>query len=48
MVILEVKLASALHTMDNIRKQYAGIGYTYDLVNDVFIAATALPILVAR
>ncbi len=23
---------------NNIRKQYAGIGYTYDLVNDVFIA----------
>jgi hypothetical protein len=22
---------------DNIRKQYAGIGYTYDPVNDVFI-----------
>ena len=22
----------------NIRKQYAGIGYTYDAVNDVFIA----------
>ena len=23
---------------NNIRKQYAGIGYTYDAVNDVFIA----------
>ena len=23
---------------NNIRKQYAGIGYTYDLVNDVFIS----------
>jgi hypothetical protein len=22
---------------DNIRKQYAGVGYTYDAVNDVFI-----------
>ena len=23
----------------NIRKRYAGIGYTYDVINDVFIAA---------
>ena len=23
---------------NNIRKQYAGIGYTYDAVNDIFIA----------
>ena len=27
----------------NIRKQYAGIGYTYDAVNDVFIAAQPYP-----
>jgi hypothetical protein len=35
--------ASALHIMDNIRKQYAGIGYTYDPVNDVFIAPQPFP-----
>jgi hypothetical protein len=28
---------------DNIRKQYAGIGYTYDAVNDVFIAPQPYP-----
>jgi hypothetical protein len=27
----------------NIRKQYAGIGYTYDDVNDVFIAPQPYP-----
>jgi hypothetical protein len=27
----------------NIRKQYAGIGYSYDLVNDVFIAPQPYP-----
>jgi hypothetical protein len=27
----------------NIRKQYAGIGYTYDAVNDVFIALQPYP-----
>ena len=27
----------------NIRKQYAGIGYSYDPVNDVFIAAQPYP-----
>ena len=27
----------------NIRKQYAGIGYTYDSVNDVFIAPQPYP-----
>jgi hypothetical protein len=27
----------------NIRKQYAGIGYTYDLVNDVFISPQPYP-----
>ena len=27
----------------NIRKQYAGIGYTYDAVNDVFIAPQTFP-----
>ena len=27
----------------NIRKQYAGIGYTYDAVNDVFIAPKPYP-----
>ena len=27
----------------NIRKQYAGIGYTYDVVNDVFIAPQPYP-----
>jgi len=27
----------------NIRKQYAGIGYTYDPVNDVFIAPQPYP-----
>ena len=27
----------------NIRKQYAGIGYTYDAVNDVFIAPQPYP-----
>jgi hypothetical protein len=29
----------------NIRKQYAGIGYTYDAVNDVFIRTTTIPIM---
>ncbi len=28
---------------NNIRKQYAGIGYTYDAVNDVFIAPQPYP-----
>ena len=28
---------------NNIRKQYAGIGFTYDLVNDVFIAPKPYP-----
>ena len=28
---------------NNIRKQYAGIGYTYDPVNDVFIAPQPFP-----
>jgi hypothetical protein len=28
---------------DNIRKQYAGIGFTYDSVNDVFIAPQPYP-----
>lgn len=28
---------------NNIRKQYAGIGYTYDAVNDVFIAPKPYP-----
>jgi hypothetical protein len=28
---------------NNIRKQYAGIGFTYDLVNDVFIASKPYP-----
>jgi hypothetical protein len=28
---------------NNIRKQYAGIGYTYDAVNDVFIALSPYP-----
>ena len=28
---------------NNIRKQYAGIGYTYDAVNDVFIAPQPFP-----
>jgi len=28
---------------NNIRKQYAGIGYTYDLVADVFIAPQPYP-----
>jgi hypothetical protein len=27
----------------NIRKQYAGIGFTYDFVNDVFIAPQPYP-----
>ena len=27
----------------NIRKQYAGIGYTYDVANDVFIAPQPYP-----
>jgi hypothetical protein len=27
----------------NIRKQYAGIGYTYDAVNDIFIAPQPYP-----
>jgi hypothetical protein len=27
----------------NIRKQYAGIGYTYDFINDVFIAPQPYP-----
>ena len=27
----------------NIRKQYAGIGFTYDAVNDVFIAPSLYP-----
>ena len=27
----------------NIRKQYAGIGYTYDSVNDVFISPSPFP-----
>jgi len=27
----------------NIRKQYAGIGYTYDAVNDVFITPQPFP-----
>jgi hypothetical protein len=27
----------------NIRKQYAGIGYTYDAVNDVFVAPQPYP-----
>ena len=27
----------------NIRKQYAGIGYTYDAVNDVFISPQPYP-----
>jgi len=28
---------------NNIRKQYAGIGYTYDAINDVFIAPQPYP-----
>ncbi len=28
---------------NNIRKQYAGVGYTYDAVNDVFIAPQPYP-----
>ena len=28
---------------DNIRKQYAGIGYSYDAVNDVFISPQPYP-----
>jgi len=28
---------------NNIRKQYAGIGYTYDVVNDVFITPQPYP-----
>jgi hypothetical protein len=28
---------------NNIRKQYAGIGYTYDSINDVFIAPQPYP-----
>ena len=28
---------------NNIRKQYAGIGFTYDAVNDVFIAPSPYP-----
>jgi hypothetical protein len=28
---------------NNIRKQYAGIGYTYDAVNDVFIVPQPYP-----
>jgi len=28
---------------NNIRKQYAGIGYTYDAVNDVFISSKPYP-----
>ena len=28
---------------NNIRKQYAGIGYSYDAVNDVFIAPQPYP-----
>ena len=28
---------------NNIRKKYAGIGYTYDAVNDVFIAPQPYP-----
>ena len=28
---------------NNIRKQYAGIGYTYDAVNDVFVAPQPFP-----
>jgi hypothetical protein len=28
---------------NNIRKQYAGIGYTYDAVNDVFVAPQPYP-----
>lgn len=28
---------------NNIRKQYAGIGYTYDAANDVFIAPQPFP-----
>ena len=28
---------------NNIRKQYAGIGYTYDALNDVFIAPQPYP-----
>jgi hypothetical protein len=27
----------------NIRKQYAGVGFTYDAVNDVFIAPQPYP-----
>jgi hypothetical protein len=27
----------------NIRKQYAGIGYTYDSVNDVFVSPSPFP-----
>ena len=27
----------------NIRKQYAGIGFTYDAINDVFIASQPYP-----
>jgi hypothetical protein len=28
---------------NNIRKQYAGVGYTYDSVNDVFISPQPFP-----
>ena len=28
---------------NNIRKQYAGIGYTYDAVNDVFVSPQPYP-----
>jgi hypothetical protein len=43
MAILEAKPVSALHIMAQIRKQYAGIGFTYDAVNDVFIAPQPYP-----
>lgn len=28
---------------NNIRKQYAGVGFTYDVINDVFIAPQPYP-----
>jgi hypothetical protein len=37
MAILEAKPANALHIMANIRKQYAGIGYTYDAVAMMYL-----------
>jgi hypothetical protein len=43
MAILEAKLASALHIMATYASNTQGIGYSYDLVNDVFIAPQPYP-----